>query len=256
MPVAFTGTVTNSVTDEIFVIDSNGDRVRYTGPVPDYPFDTGDTITIGFDAIVPSSQAIANGLVPQSSDGIYRFQIGPRPEELGNFPGTASFNNFQGNSGISDIGEYATDGGLTIVYDANTDSYAIDPGQAVPSGDTFSIGSFDIPVLTFDTQTSLVSVLLNSQLLGVDATTGIWSGNGATTGRIPVGVANFNGTDFVGTTGSAVSQITFSGGWNLPIFGSSDPVEVPAPPMLVLFGLAAFALLRRRSKPLAELKST
>lgn len=46
--------MTSSVTDRLVITDANGNQQLYTGPMPDYPFDTGDAISIGFDAIVPT----------------------------------------------------------------------------------------------------------------------------------------------------------------------------------------------------------
>ena len=247
IPVEFSGTVTSSITEAVMIRNPDGSFSPYSGPVPDYPFDVGDPITIGFTAIVPTGESIAAGIVPESADGIYSFQIGPRPEQLADFPGTASYTDLQGNGGIAGTGGFSTDGGLNIIYDANTDSYLIDPSEVFRTGDSFGIGFFDVPVLAYDAADGSLSV---AQYLDFfDNSTLAWSGTGDTTGRLLAPVLNFNGVDYLGTSNSPTGpqDIVFSGSWNLPLFGSSSgPTPVPAPPMMVLFGLAALAVLRRK----------
>lgn len=250
--VEFSGTVTSSITDDIVIRSSDGSVRPYTGPIPDYPFDTGDPITIGFDAIVPTGEAIQAGLVPPSADGIYTFQIGPRPEDLDRFPGTASFGNFSGNGGIADTGNYGTDGNLSIVYDANTDSYLINPlpeGSFGLGNDTFGIGFFDFPYLAYDTSND---TLFTASLLDLFPTNAgaAWSGLGEDSGRIPTTIYNFNGSEFLGARpvgAFADGNVRFSGSWNLPVFGRTS-TPVPAPGIAVIFGLVCGALMLRRRR--------
>ena len=250
--VEFNGTVTSSITDNIVVRGSDGSVVPYTGPIPDYPFNTGDAIIIGFDTIVPTGQAIADGIVPQSADGIYSFQIGPRPEQLDQFPGTGSFGNFYGNGGIADTGTYGTDGNLNIVYDANADSYSLGllrDGTSGATTDLFGIGFFDFPFLAYDIATDRLFTANIVDLFPSNSGTAL-TGLSATEGRIPTTIFNFNGSEFLGGTPVGALQdgnIRFTGSWNLPIFGQ-NPTPVPAPGMMVLFGLGLGLIAARRRK--------
>lgn len=253
--VEYEGTVTRSVTDDIVIRNPDGTTQPYTGPIPDYPFETGDTLQIGFDVIVPTGEAIANGIVPESADGIYSFQIGPRPEQLDIFPGTASFGNFAGNGGIADTGNYGTDGNLNIIYDANTDSYSLGmlpEGAFGPGNNTFGIGFFDFPFLAYDVP---ADTLFTANLLELfPSNTGVaLSGLSYTDIRIPTTIFNFDGNDYLGArpVGNLTSgDLRVTGSWNLPIFGQ-NPTPVPAPGMMVLFGLGLGVIAARRRKTAA-----
>ncbi len=247
--VEFSGTVTSSITDEITVRDSSGNLVPYSGPVPDYPFETGDAITIGFDAVVPTGETIAAGLVPPSADGIYSFQIGPRPDQLDQFPQNASYINLSGSEGITGSGNFSTDGGLSIVYDANNDTYQLNPTGAGVGGDLFGVGFFDAPVLVYDQNADMLSTALFSDLLPLSQSTIAWSGTGDDAGRIPLPILNYANGQFTGFSGNSTgSNLRFTGGWNIPLFGRGEPVQVPEPPIAILFGIAAAGFWARRRR--------
>ncbi len=246
VPVTYQGTVTSSATQHLQIRLPDGQTIPYTGPAPDYPFNAGDPISISFDAIVPSPSAIANGYVPPAVDGIYTFQIGPRPEQLPQFPNTASFVNFSGNGGItqwqdgSGNASYGTNGGLAIVYNANTDSYALNTGFRPGP---FGIGFFDFPMLAYD----LISNSLSTQLLSDrNVTSGAAiSGTSPTNARIPISIIGNDGSNSWFAGGF---DLAFDGGWSV---GSRTPVDVPEPSMLLLFGAGAGALTWRRKRALA-----
>lgn len=245
VPVEFSGTITSSISDRIILSRPNGTFFEYEGVRPDFPFDTGDTITIGFDAIVPTGAAIADGIVPPSADGIYRFQIGA----ASGFGATApdadtsivSFRNFQG-TGIADTGAYISNGQLGIVYDANTGNYSID----VPTDAAFSLGVFDASVLRYDFDSDELTSVLFSELFPNDPGGFRWTGSGPNSGpnsgQIGSSIFTFENGQFIGGPSGV---IRFAGGWNLPIFGQT-PTQIPAPGMLILFGLGFAAIFKRR----------
>lgn len=238
LPVEFSGTITSSVSDRIILSRPDGTFFEYEGVRPDFPFDTGDTITIGFDAIVPTGAAIAGGIVPPSADGIYRFGIGTGSGNTAGDSSTISFRNFQGTD-IADTGNYISNGQLGIVYDANADSYLIDP----PTDKSFALGVFDAPVLRYDIDSGVLTSALFSDLFPQVNGGLTWTGSAATGGQIGSDVFTFDNGQFVG---GPAGIIRFSGGWNLPIFGQG-PVPVSAPGMLIIFGLGAAAVWRRKS---------
>ena len=245
VPVEFSGTITSSISDRIVLNRPDGSIFEYDGVRPDFPFDTGDTITIGFDAIVPTGAAIADGIVPPSADGIYRFQIGAASGFGAALPDAdtsiASFRNFQG-TGIADAGTYISNGQLGIVYDANTGNYSID----IPTDAAFSLGSFDAAVLRYDVDSDVLTSVLFSDLfpsnIGGLSWTGSGPNSGPNNGQIGSSIFTFENGQFIGGPSGA---IRFSGGWNLPIFGQT-PTPIPAPGMLIIFGLAFVAIFRRR----------
>lgn len=245
VPIEFNGVITSSITDEITVVDRDGNAIPYTGPVPDYPFNTGDLITIGFDAIVPTGETISAGLVPASADGIYRFEISP-PTILPDFPENASFTNLRGNGGITDNIAFGDGGNLTsgfvMVYDANSDQYSLDFVN-LDAQNPFAMGFFDGPMLRYDVDQELLTTVLFSDLFDTERLN--WVGTGANTAFLDVGILSYSGDQLVDTQ---VSPIFFEGGWNIPLFGRSDPVQVPEPPIVILFGIAAAGLIARRKR--------
>jgi hypothetical protein len=248
VPVEFTGVVTASGTDNLQIRDADNNLIPYTGPVPDYPLDTGDTFTLSFDAVVPSAQAIADGFVPLSADGIYRFEIGP-PTPLDNFREFAAVTNVSGTGGIGPDPDDASisgrpfGGGLVIVYDSIADSYSLD--STSEDGFAFGINNLDGPLLAYDQVSNLFTTSLFSAAIPESASSPFFgfNGNSAAQGTFLSGVYQ-PGTP----SGGYLFDVDIDGGWNLPLFGASDPVPVPAPPMMILFGLAAAVMLGRRKR--------
>lgn len=111
VPITFQGTVTKPPIDDIRIRMPDGSTVPYTGPIPDYPFKAGDPITISFDALVPSRQAIDTGLIPQPVDGLYQFElrggIGSNNDNIFNADSIARF----GSSGL--FGNISGNGKMT-----------------------------------------------------------------------------------------------------------------------------------------------
>jgi hypothetical protein len=248
--VEFNGVVTASGTDNLQIRDADNNLIPYTGPAPDYPLDTGDTFTLSFDAVIPNAQAIADGFVPLSADGIYRFEIGP-PTPQDNFREFAAVTNVSGTGGIGpDPDDASISGrpfgaGLVIVYDAIADSYSLD--STSEDGFAFGINNLDGPLLVYDQVSNLFMTSLFSAAIPASSSSPFlgFNGNSAAQGTFLSGVYQ-PGTP----SGGYLFDVDIDGGWNLPFFGASDPVPVPAPPMLILFGLAAAGVLgRRKLKP-------
>jgi hypothetical protein len=253
--LTFTGVVTNDVTDTIMIRQPlTGGLVPYTGPKPDYPYKKGDALTITFVADVPNKNY--TGPLGQydgqtAAGGIYKFDLVPFSSGVSGFgvvfptpvvagPITASAN----ASGPSIRG-------LSILYDANADSYSLDIAS---SG--WQAGSYRTPLYEYDQATNSLSGRsgcvevtqtdcgLNSFRFSGDATSASYGSTTANPG-IPIVIP---GTD---TAMGFLSGLLFSGSWNLPIRGSGGSTDVPEPGMAILFasGVAAMMRRRRRAKP-------
>ncbi len=253
--LTFTGVVTNDVTDTIMIRQPlNGGLVPYTGPKPDYPYKNGDALTISFTADVPNKDY--NGPSgPYSGQtavgGIYKFDLqGSRSTSFGTVssipvnagPITGSPN----ASGAS--GPFIT--GLSILYDANADSYTLDIGS-----NGWQIGNYATPFYQYDqatnslssrggcVQQSALDCSLNSFQFKGDATSANYGVTNTANPGIPIVIPQ---TD---TPIGFLSALFFSGSWNLPLSGgSSGSTDVPEPGMTILFASGVAAMMRRRRK--------
>jgi hypothetical protein len=244
----FTGVVTNDVANTIMIRQPDGSMTRYTGPVPDYPYKVGDQIAVSFSTVVPNSSYYDQ---PQfagqkAADGIYRFNLlGP------GLTGTNGIGVAQGAdiSGVGTVYGGASQPysfrGLTVVFDANTNSYSLD----LPNN-LWSLAPLNMPSYRYDPNTGAISGV-NQGCVGVACEPDFVLRGDATSASIG---QNTNGI-FVQSTLTPENvgffdALRFNGGWNLPFFGSGggDPTPVPEPSMMILFGGGAAALMRRRRK--------
>ncbi len=262
--VTFTGVVTNSATDTIRIRQSDGSFTNYTGPLPDFPYRDGEQVSISFNTVVPTA-AYYDYIGQTAVDGIYRVELaGPNNATTSTFGRVQSVSLPGGTRVTDNSGQPFGIGGLSIVYNANSDSYSIDFGAPSaynqPANGVGVIGLLDGPGLAYDPATQTLT-RVNSSCVGgssVGCATGgpggynfrlasdtVSSGNVAVFGPDPNGV------------GGPLSAILglfdfgFTGSWNLPTYGAGspgDPVEVPEPSMLFLFGGGVLALAARRRR--------
>ncbi len=248
IPVVFSGVVANDVGGSIRIRQPDGSAAAYTGPVPAYPYNKGDAVTISFNAIVPTREYYTSGEYrgQLSADGIYRIAISG-PNNLGGFSGIGSGSNYDVSGPIipgSNFGQPIGSNGLTIVYDSNADNYSIE----FPNN-RWVAATFDAPSFTYNSATNTIASALSTCVgaagcrdLG-DAGLAL-SGNAdsITTGAIRI-------TDIANAT-FGFFNIDFTGNWNLPVYGSGGgtPTDVPEPSMLLLFAGAAAGLAGRQRK--------
>lgn len=249
IPVTFTGYVANNVTDEIRIRMSDGSYAPFTGSVPDYPYRQGDPVTISFNAVMPTAAAYQAGGALQnaaSADGIYRIRVrnpfyssGGGPLGIGNST-TAD----DGAGPIQPIDTFGqpTNTLMTLVYDAIADSYSID----------FSNGGFlssahTGPSYVYDAATQTLSLCQGVSCgdLSQNARFAL-NGNANQISATNIGInGSVPGTGPQSGSRTGLFDLIFSGSWNLPTHGS-DPIDVPEPGTVILFGGGAAFLVRRR----------
>jgi PEP-CTERM motif len=254
IPLSFTGVVTNDVTNAIKIRQPDGSFAPYAGPVPDYPYKVGDRVTISFNATVPTQAFYARGGPYQgqlSADGIYRINIGGQPGGGGFTPGPGGVGAISSPDITGPIyananaGSVGTGVNMTIVYDANADSYSLE----FPNGrwSAFDLGA---PSYTYDPATGRLSggavacpggitSGCNDITPGGFALTG--TENSATGSNIPVYTASAPPESYI----AGLFNLVFGGSWNLPTYGSGA-TSVPEPGTMLLFGGGVAALIRRR----------
>ena len=256
--IQFTGVVTNEISDTIKVRQPDGSFSTFTGPVPDYPYKKGDSVTIGYNTIVPTKAYYDEAYRGQiAADGIYRIQvIGTNNGSLTTFGQARNFDVSGPISPVPSNGQPLGLGGMIIVYDSNKDSYSLElPGGA------WSASKFDAPGYNYDPATGR---LTPSQTSCLDGTGGscVRTGDGgfALTGdqrsvsanNIPIYNTAGALPENAGRTGGF--SLLFAGIWNLPFFGSGggDPVDVPEPASVLFFGAGAGLLGWRRRRALRK----
>lgn len=248
IPVTFTGTVTGSAGNSLMVRQPDGSMTPYAGPLPDYPYAVGDAVTISFNATLPTREFYDSVYAGQkAADGIYRITVSSPYYNGGTAPGGI------GNSTAADVSGpispalnsgQPTNTRMTIVYDYNTDSYAIE------GSGSFVSGAYSLPGYLYDAASGAYLLCGTSGQPGClpsasyDPILSSLSG-GADGSRVNVANVRVLSTDPASGTGTGVFSLSFLGSWSLPQAGGATPV--PEPGMLLLFGAASALLpLRRR----------
>lgn len=249
IPVTFFGTVTNDVSGEIRIRQADGSYIPFTGAVPDYPYKQGDSVTISFNAVVPTRAAYeAGGALANaaSADGIYRISVrnpfysgGGGPLGIGN----STIADPSGPINPIDTFGQPTNTRMTLVYDAIADSYSIDftNGQ-------FQSGAYTGPSYLYDANTQTLTPCTGNAC-GNNSFSISGNANQLTTSNIGItSTTAGNGPQSGPNTG--LFSLIFSGAWNLPSYNSGGPVDVPEPATVILFAGGAVAVMRRRRRAL------
>lgn len=247
IPVTFTGVVSSTPGETLVVRQPDGSMAPYTGPLPDYPYAKGDTVSISFNATMPTRAFYDSVYTGQkSADGIYRITVSSPYYNGGTAPGGIGNSTVAEVSGAIDPALNAgqpTNTRMTIVYDYNTDSYAIEG-----SGSFFS-SAYALPGYLYDAAGGAYILCGGAGLPsclpspGFDPVLTGLSGSADGTG---LNVANVRvlSTDPASGVGTGIFNLSFLGSWNLPQYGGAT--SVPEPGMLLLFGAASAMLTMRR----------
>jgi hypothetical protein len=260
--VTFTGTVTNDVINTIRIRQPDGTTTRYSGPVPEYPYQRGDTVQISFETVAPNrnfyNSPAYTGQI--AADGIYRIQV---TSPISGISGTPGYTNDVDVSGPIGVEGRAGAGpialrGITLVYDSNADTYSL---ELASNG--WSVSPLDAPTYTYDATTGIL-VPRSSACIGPQCESSNIVARGDAN-NVTIGVPFSNGGNPANSIPIANSReptvagffdaINLSGAFNFSIFGSSSggggPVDVPEPSTVLLFGAGAAAVMCRRRKKLA-----
>jgi hypothetical protein len=229
LTVQYNGVITNDVADTLMIRQPDGSLTRYMGTVPNYEYKKGDAVTVSFNTTVPTKAYYDANNVPKASDGIYRFGVGARLSGVVGF-GRSNDIDISGSFGQAlDFGA----SGITIVYDANVDTYSLE----FPNG-LFGIGYFSGPSFRYDANTGALlpsrgcfySACEDGALLRGDATD--------LTLSVPTGT-----TEQPGNSGNFT--LGFKGSWNLPTYSAT---QVPEPASIAIFAGGLAILSRARCK--------
>jgi len=211
---------------------------NYNGTQPDYPYKTGDTVSVKFQSALPDWVGGPRDQMPPDSDGIYQFTAVDRLN--GSTPIGAVATTYDITGPFHPSNDAFTGGinGPIITYNAN---------EGIADADRFTIsgtasGALSGPLLHYDVfdrsfQTGKVDCSIASslscQMLNI-------MGNMAILASYSDGrsvVLDGQPGDFPSPRGTA-NGVKVSGGWSLPITGSRPAIPVPEPSMLLLFGMA------------------
>lgn len=250
--VTFTGVVDNGPDQSIMIRQPDGTFAPYTGPVPDYPYRTGDNVTVSFTTTVPTAGFYEANPAARSVDGIYRISVrGPANGFPSNGFGYTSDLDASGPLGpTQNLGQPYGTGGLTIVYDANSDRYSLE----LPRG-SWTASLFDLPSFFYDNTTGQLSIAPSSCYLGNRAGCNLIGIGGVSIGSDSLNTISTSNVP-MWTTQPASNQepsmlgyfkLGISGSWNLPS-ASGGPIDVPEPSTVLLFGIGAGALALRKRR--------
>lgn len=250
--VTFTGVVENGPDQSIMIRQPDGSLVPFTGPVPDYPYRTGDNVTVSFTTTVPTAGYYELNPAAKSVDGIYRIGVyGPA-----NGPASSPFGyttNLDASGPLGptqNLGQAYGTNGITIVYNANNDQYSLE----LPSG-SWTAGVFDLPSFYYDAATGQLSLAPSSCYFGARSGCDVVGIGGVSIGSTDLNTVSTSNVP-IWTSQAPSSQqpsilgyfkLGLSGSWNIPSYGS-EPIDVPEPSTLLLFGFGAGGMVWRKRR--------
>lgn len=232
--IQFVGTITGSAADTLMVRQADGTLKPWAGPLPDFPYVKGDQISVSFSA--------QPGNAVQSADGLYRYTIIGSSQTGGTIGSNYALASQVDVSGpIAADALYQASNGLTLVFDANTNTYSIE----MPTGG-YSIGDFGVPTMSYNQADGSFSTISGGGSGCEDYLNGA-TGCYRMTGNMTDGA--FNNIKVVDSTDGSnrgLFSILFSGDWFVNGVKQGGSTQVPEPGQLSLFALAV-ALLAWRS---------
>ncbi|MDE1467577.1 PEP-CTERM sorting domain-containing protein [Aurantiacibacter sp. D1-12] len=242
--ITYDATVIQNAEDNLRVRLADGTLTDYTGPLPDYPLQVGDSFTFTATAQVPTQEFYDNFYAgPIAEDGIYEFAVSSL--DPGTDPVTGYIESFSVSTPLQPTLNFGqpTVARVGLVYDYNTDTYYIDPDSS------FNSGAYGGPGYIYDAASGTYvpcsgatgctpSAAYDPVIFGLNGLQGTGS-----VGALNIPVYS---TDPFSAEGQGFFDLLFSGSWSLPTYSASSGTPVPAPGMLVLFGLGAFGAFRLR----------
>lgn len=218
--------------------------ITRNGDLPaSYPYQPGDSFKMQFQIDLPSPAELA---ARTGGTGQFRFPIDATGRTGAPYGNVTNFE-FSGPATISQSFPYNFSG-IDMVYDGPTDAFYLDD-----KGGEWSFGPIDIPSLE-RLGSDEAFIVKSTSCFGVQCeqsnVAARMNGGQFNTSGIPV-------SERFQADGAAARQIgsfdlIAEGIWSLPFLsslggsGGSDPVDVPAPPMILLFAMVFAGMVWRR----------
>lgn len=249
--LTFHGTVTNAWGD-VQILQPDGSLAPYTGPLPNLPYQNGQDVTITFAANVPTAADIAAGkyIGQIAADGRYEITLQNLNPALTT---TSNATQASGNIGAMPFTPIAWPGngtvsgsftGMTIGYDASTDTYAVIAPTTVPYN--FQAQDYPGAKVIYDATTGMIVSCNGDPACGPNV-----DGKLVLTTLYGGGDASHLATrqTIFGASGFGVGgwQSFIDGAWTL-IDSGSGATPVPEPGMLGMFGAAVLVPVARRRR--------
>ena len=252
VPITFSGVVSASVGDTVRIKQADGTYAAYTGRLPTFPYQDGQSVAISFNATMPSAAWYAANpaaaATTQSADGLYRITLYSAASGLGGMgiPGIGTADPVQVSGAIDAAGNPRSGGGstlaMTLVYNAKSDTYSI------ANGSSFVAGYFAGPGFVYDGVTGELIACSGAACDSAGTGADLFGLVGNTQGT-QVSAFNIPILDSITGALDGLYTLTFSGTWSFggPTTGGTNITAVPEPGMLAMFaGATLVPVLRRR----------
>lgn len=261
--LTFTGKIAEGPNSTLQILQPDGTYADYTGPLPPLGFAAGEDMTLSYNIVVPTKAYYdsAEYTGQKAADGLYTIEI--VPEGCINCRG--------------DVATFTSPGTkITLVYDANKDSYSV-----LSDGSFFS-SYYSGPGYVYDAATKTY-VACDGESCAGSGSEPLFSISGSADGTtITSSKVAVNSTDPNSLAGTGFFTWMLTGSWSLPMFfgqvatstccqtttdtpfnglttsggdtstTSGGSTEVPEPGVMVLFGFASAGVyLRRRRRKAA-----
>jgi hypothetical protein len=222
--------------------------------LPAYPVQPGDPFKLTVTTQLPTLESLQQSGLTPNADGIYQFAVASGPLGANNLASDASITSIEVSEPFG-VNVDGTGARFFVEYDSATDTYG--PGQQIQDTVEFArVAGLEVPTYEYDAASDSYRVCGGTQAPACSGgTTGLADlvSNSANEPRFSAERRTFGQSEPVATFGSREPEsqgffdLIFGGSWNfISSGGTSGGTPVPAPPMTILFGLAAAAVLGRR----------